>query len=325
MEPVREVSISGFPRVHGCLIDLVAASGRYYGGWGITIDGLPIRATVNFSSNLKFEIDKNLDKNRLFSIIKPFIERHDLTRFRLKITSNFPAHSGLGSSTLATLTALECLNQAFSLQLDRESLTLQSKRGGTSGIGVNTFFSGKVILDAGHHQADIETIAPSSLSLPKTLPEIDEEILFPSNWKIHLLLPEGRKIFGQDELEIFQAACRLDTSEFIQCKKIVHTELKWAFQSQNIVELSNAVRSLHELGLKRIELQNQSMEVRELYRELSTMKSIVTGLSSMGPLIYVITINDDKSFEDWLLTQNRKIQSYYLGVFSGRNAGYEEC
>ena len=61
-------------------------------------------------------------------------------------------------------------------------------RGGTSGIGVESFENGGFIIDGGHKRVEKPSFLPSSAS-PATPPPIIARYNFPLDWKIILAIP----------------------------------------------------------------------------------------------------------------------------------------
>ncbi|WP_369510459.1 GHMP family kinase ATP-binding protein, partial [Escherichia coli] len=91
------------------------------------------------------------------------------TAFAVTITGNLATHVGMGSGTGIRLACIEALLALNEVSLPQEELVRLSERGGTSGIGIKTYFDGGLVLDLGVRN-DNAGYAPSGLIRPKALP-----------------------------------------------------------------------------------------------------------------------------------------------------------
>lgn len=73
-----------------------------------------------------------------------------------------PQHCGLGSKTSLLLSVVKLAFIINDIPVTPEEIVYFSGRGGTSGIGINTFFSGGIITDSGHDEDSPRNFAPSS-------------------------------------------------------------------------------------------------------------------------------------------------------------------
>jgi len=159
------VTIHSFPRLHVGLLDLGHATHRHYGGAGFYVDGLPVEIQVTRSREMRLLGLEQLDREGQRDL------RNAITRTRAllswpKLTiqlRNVPQqHVGLGSKTATILGTLKAINLICRSPLENRTVQKLSNRGGTSGIGVNAFFSGGFLVDCGHAASGKQTFAPSS-------------------------------------------------------------------------------------------------------------------------------------------------------------------
>lgn len=121
------------------------------------------------------------------------------------ITGEVSPNSGFGSGTSIRLACLEALYLVNGIKISDDKLVAISRRGGTSGIGINTYFQGGFVADLGRknikkHEPSFQvesnaTSTPMLLKLIKT-PAWDIGIFFPSD--IPSISEEEEKQFFKD-------------------------------------------------------------------------------------------------------------------------------
>jgi beta-ribofuranosylaminobenzene 5'-phosphate synthase len=320
--------LRSFPRIHVCLLDLAGATGRKNGGAGFTLDGFSTIIKVEKAPSTTVTVVGNDEE--LSEEIKGVIERlqesidKNLT-FLLEIIPPPALHVGLGSKTAVLLGVLEGLRQTFGLQLSPSRLQALSGRGGTSGVGINTFFSGGFVVDGGHPQDGSQNFLPSSargrgFPIPPLILRAD----IPSHWRFHLFVPpKGLKWFGRDEIEFFEANTPLPASEVFESIALVYHSIVPAVMQGDLKLLNAGIRGISNIAFKRREIHAQSREVKDLIEALSAYPDTAVGMSSMGPLIYAITNSLDGDFETHAKHLMEHTDCGYLGTFAGRNGGFE--
>src|SRR4030042_4707338 len=123
--------------------------------------------------------------------------------FAVLILSLPPQHSGFGSKTALLLGIAAACNALLGSPLTPDNIKQLSRRGGTSGVGLNAFFLGGLIVDLGHPQCDGLSFMPSSVSQPSGFPPVCVRVPFPEQWQIQLFLPNGRIYADRDEIIFF--------------------------------------------------------------------------------------------------------------------------
>jgi beta-ribofuranosylaminobenzene 5'-phosphate synthase len=320
--------LRSFPRIHVCLLDLAGATGRKNGGAGFTLDGLSTIIKVGKVPLTTVTVVGNDEE--LSEAIKGLLERlrqsvDEKLTFSLEIIPPPALHVGLGSKTAVLLGILEGLTQTFGLQLSPSRLQALSGRGGTSGIGINTFFSGGFVVDGGHPQDGSRDFLPSSargngFPIPPVMMRAD----IPSHWRFHLFVPpKGLKWFGRDETAFFKANTPLPASEVFESIALVYHSIVPAVMQGDLKLLNAGIRGVSNVAFKRREIHAQSREVKDLIATLSAYPGSAVGMSSMGPLIYAITSSVDCDFEAHVKHLMEHADCGYLGTFAGRNRGFE--
>ena len=139
-------------RLHLTLLGMHAGQYRMNGGIGFSIKTPHSRLV--FTKAEKFAVEDlrlrsiNLAEQERLSLIldKASIENKFDAAFKVSIEGNMLAHSGFGSGTGITLACLEALHLINGCLIEQDMLIQASGRGGTSGIGIYTYFNGGVCI-----------------------------------------------------------------------------------------------------------------------------------------------------------------------------------
>ncbi len=237
----------------------------------------------------------------------------------LAIAGSVRQHVGLGAKTSLVLAILQTVNQVTEARLTTQALQKLSVRGGASGVGINGFFQGGFILDAGHRQRDVFSLAPSSMRNPSEIPALIGRSDISSRWRFRLLVPKGRRISGQDEKRFFDDHAPIPQHEVHETIATVVHGLAAAVVTGDLHAFALALAHLHSCGFKRRELKAQEPFVQEVLAKAQSLGA--AGLSSMGPLIYVVHDEDDEVGSLDELANHEDIED--LGTWSGRSSGFE--
>ena len=94
-----------------------------------------------------------------------------------------------------------------------------------------------------------------------------------------------------------------------------------ALRLANLSALAAALREIHEVGFKARELRARPAQVSSMLLELQAL-GLAAGMSSIGPLVYVIIGTDDGA-----LTRIKAVSEHYsarmLTLTCGRNDGFQ--
>ena len=312
-----------FPRIHMTLIDLAGATRRRFGGAGFAVEGLPaivygalakrteLAGVAGFDARDKRDLEAHLE--RLSSALG--------RGFYVEVISAMPQHVGLGSKTaLLMATGIVCNNLA-GRRMGETQLLLESGRGGTSGVGVNTVFLGGFVVDGGHGTKGARRYGPSSVERATRVPPALVRLRFPDTWQVHLFLPKGHRYSGQREARFFEEHAPIRVQEVYEVLAAVYHGVAPAIAEADLELLRMAVREVHRTGFKRRELDGQRREVRDLVEELQEGLKLAAGMSSLGPLVYAIAPAGRELTEKARGAVFRETE--YLGRFCARNAAYE--
>jgi len=322
------IILRAYPRLHIGLLDLGSATPRRYGGAGFLIDGLPIQFEITRSFRTSIHGTEQLDPNAKSQLSRA------IERFRslvpdfdadITLTSKPLQHVGLGTKTALLLGVLKGLDCIANSQLDNITLQRLSGRGGTSGVGLNAFFVGGFVADLGQ-QADCTTgtHAPSSAAEPRDLPPIGCKLNIPTSWNFHLILPGETRFSGPQEVAFFKAATPLPKPEVFETIATMYHGIVPAVLEGQLLQLRQSLIRLHQIGFKARELSAQSDLVRRSYKALQCIPNCAVGLSSIGPLLYVVADESDSESDCSIMQICESFPSLtYLGRVKGRNEGFE--
>lgn len=315
-----------YPRIHIGLMDLGNATFRKYGGAGFTLSGLPTEIVATRSRRIVVRDSGKLDvqgKKDLVSALQRLSDIAPLAKAQVTVRQLPPQHIGLGTKTSLLLGALMASSLAAGIRLPRSLLQQISSRGGTSGIGINTFFQGGFLTDAGHDPAESDRFAPSSSRRPIEIPPVLCRASIPQQWLFYLLLPSGRRFSGGLEQEFFKQNTPIQKAEVLQSIGLLYHGVLPAILTNNLKLLKASIERLHETGFKNKELKAQPKVVRDIIYSFKDIPGCAIGLSSMGPLIYVIANKRNHQVHSQVEQVCKFTNTNMLGVYAGRNRGFE--
>ena len=307
------------------LIDVAGATRRRFGGAGFALQAIPVKVRAARAARHRLDISPNLldrDRRDLKRYVSSISRALNMC-FHIEIRSLMPQHVGLGSKTALLLAVGFGCNAVAGNLLSPRQLVVMSRRGGTSGVGINTVFTGGFVVDGGHCAAGDVSYGPSSVGRPTTLPPVLVRFNLPTDWRIHLFLPCGRRYSAQDEIRFFEDNTPIHASEVGDVMAAVYHGIATAVAEADLDCLRDALRQVQRTGFKRREIDSQSPVVRELLERLHAEGELAAGMSSLGPLVYAVAVARRQNEWRPMLARVLTPEVEYLGCFRGRNRGYE--
>ncbi|RWK72339.1 MAG: GHMP kinase, partial [Mesorhizobium sp.] len=187
----NSVTIRVPARLHLGFLDLNGDSGRRFGSVGLPLSEPETAVTLSRSSETIVEGAESRRAGEHLSTLCSHLGIRG--QHRLVVEQSIPSHAGLGSGTQIALAVAAALRTLHKLPLDIGSDATLLDRGGRSGIGIASFESGGVIVDAG--KDDSGRPPPVVARLP-----------FPEEWRVILILDHGcYGLHGDAEIAAFRS------------------------------------------------------------------------------------------------------------------------
>lgn len=299
---------------------------RSYGGAGFTLSSPATEIIGTYSERTSVVGLEKLDavgrRDLLASLNR--LTKVNPSRTAHLIVKKIPTqHIGLGTKSSLLLGALVATTLVSRQAVSRQLIQKLSERGGASGVGVNTFFQGGFVADAGHATQESGTLAPSSRRVPTQIPPVVSGVKIPKRWVFYLLLPPGDRFSGKKEREFFERNTPLPRSEVLESIALLYHGVVPAVLGDDLALLKTSIAGLHKVGFKKRELGAQSEYTKCLITHFSGIEGCAVGLSSMGPLVYVVTDESDRGLRSEVERACDKYETRLIEICRGRNRGFE--
>lgn len=295
-EKLSSVVLVTNSRLHLTLLAMHVSEYRMNGGLGFAIKEPSCQ--LAFIARSKFKIDDQRSKpmslserQRLESILNAEQLRYRFDRaFNVSIEGSMLTHSGFGSGTAITLACLEALHLLNGHLIARDSLIQASERGGTSGIGIHTYFNGGCVFDLGK-LVDNSQHVPSSQAQVKHLPLLLDQLVMP-DWDIGICIPINIPNKTQSEEQaFFERACPISADSVYEATYHTLFGLYAAIKEGNKSAFSQALKTLQECTWKKLERNEYGQALADIETSLYTCGADAVGMSSLGPSLFFLAEN----------------------------------
>ena len=291
------VSIISFPRLHVTLIGMNKGGYRINGGIGFAIQKPPIRVKVRRSHIFNFtdKRDKPLDQNqreRLMAVINDVCQKYGFTNnITVEVSGKMKTNYGFGSGTAVRLSCLEALFILNAYEYDNETLIQVSGRGGTSGIGIRTFFQGGMILDIGRRFIG-DKFEPSCFVENRQEPALQLQRMEMPSWDIGLCIPLSIPSKNeQQEKSFFEKNCPINVTQVYRTLYHVIFGLMAAVKEKDKENFCKALQAIQNCTWKRAEREQYGVILSKLEEKLYSCGAAAVGMSSLGPTLYFLADN----------------------------------
>ena len=267
---------------------------RLNGGIGFSISS-PILDISFETSNTIDVIDKRKygftgdELNRLKSHINQVAKNQDFKKVFICVINEgiIQSHVGFGSNTMIYLACVEALFILNQRDYSDKNVIALSGRGGTSGIGINTYFKGGYVFDTGIKNHEQRTLAPSStfISSGCQQPLLIKSIELPL-WDLGICIPQIVPKTEEEEKRFFHINCPIRKED---AEKILYESVYGVTSSlmendlKAFCESINAIQQTKWISLERNLYGETIIEVENTIRKNGAW---CVGMSSLGPMLY---------------------------------------
>lgn len=288
------LKIRAFPRIHVTLIGMNREGYRINGGIGFSMTSPTL--------NMRFEPDKKiyvLDKrrhgfsknelvrlnNHLNMVMK---DEHLAEGFCCVIEeSQINSHYGFGTSTMAYLSCIEALLIINKREYTNDDIVNLSGRGGTSGIGISTYFKGGFVFDTGVTNNVVRDLAPSSCFNGDDYrkPLIFKNLSLPG-WEMGICIPPIRNKTEDEEKAFFDKNCPIGQETV---EKILYESVYGISSSLLENDFNTFCQSVNSIQITKWKSLERNLYGENLLNAEAIIKNAgakCVGMSSLGPLLY---------------------------------------
>ncbi len=205
----------------------------------------------------------------------------------ISISGNMRPHAGFGSGTAVTLACLEALHILNGSDVSPAELVAASGRGGTSGVGIHTYFSGGYAFDLGR-KADGSPFSPSHLNGSKPAPLLLDQGPMP-DWDFGICMPTAIAHKTQaEEREFFQRTCPLPADKVYETVYQTLFGLYAAIREADSAAFCAALKAVQNCAWKRAERQEYGDALLEIEQAIYAAGADAVGMSSLGPSLFFL-------------------------------------
>ena len=294
-----KVEIQSNARLHLSLFSMHDTGLRINGGIGFAIEAPSIVVTA--SPSKKFTVSDNRDfalseeaQIRLINSLETSYNLYSLDQpVAIDIYGDAIANHGFGSGTAVRLSCLEALMIMNDLDVSNSELVRLSGRGGTSGIGVNTYFSGGIILDLGVRNTN-SIHGPSSLSEVNIGSSLVLQKHDMPDWDIGICMPLSiPSVSREEEIEFFKKTCPINENE--SHKALYHsvTDIFASVYEHDKDSFEHGIRELQKCAWKKAERGIHGSDLSDLESVLYEVGATTVGMSSLGPSLFFMAKDVD--------------------------------
>ena len=297
------IIISAYPRLHVTLIAMNNLGYRINGGIGFAIDNPSISFSASPSD--EFELvdnrDNKLEESQL-RVLKNLIDSIKLNlnfckNVSIAINGEMPTHSGFGSGTIVRLSCIEALYQINNVEYTEDKIISLSGRGGTSGIGVRTYFHGGFVFDIGHKKSS--KILPSNMVEDLHRNSLLVENGKMPNWEIGICIPKDMKSISQMEEQVFfKNTIPISNASVFETLYHVVYGLYAAIKENDIYTFSKALKELQDCHWKYSERGLYGEKIKQYESILYNCGALSVGMSSLGPCLFFTADNINSVIEN---------------------------
>jgi beta-ribofuranosylaminobenzene 5'-phosphate synthase len=291
----QNCAITVSPRLHITLIGMNSDGYRQNGGIGFCVSKPQAKVHVSIASSFSLRDSRQCPLQAAeHSLLTKIAQDFAGSPVQIEISGEMPSHYGFGSSTSIRLATLEAIATVMGKTLDRSALIKASRRGGTSGIGITTYFDGGLVFDVGVKKDVCHELLPSSaLEGTRPPPLIVAQIKMPA-WKIGLCIPYNIPPQTEEqELAFFKRVCPTPAVAINETLYHVVYGAVASASEHDFDGFCNALSAIQNCTWKRLERELYGQQLVSLERKIYDSGARAVGMSSLGPGLFFLADDVD--------------------------------
>ena len=290
--PAR-LKIAIHSRLHLTLLAMQAGEYRINGGIGFAVSEPACELGFSRAMDFAFE-DRRADPfsaselGQLTSVLRAEQKHRGFSgAMEVSISGRMRTHFGFGSGTAIRLACLEALHRLNGFTPSSAELVTASGRGGTSGIGIHTYFSGGCVFDLGRPSANEAHVPSHQATAPQ--PPLLMDCLPMPEWDIGICIPSGIPHKTQaEEQDFFRRTCPLSAEAVYETVYHALFGLYAAIREADRATFCNALRAVQDCAWKRAERLEYGVTLVEVEQALYKHGAEAVGMSSLGPSLFFL-------------------------------------
>lgn len=310
--------------MHLTLLSLASKTYRTNGGVGFALNNPFMKITVTVGRGVTI-LDRRSEGLRVDEIaqltnwILSICQQEGIdSGFKIEIVGDdFCAHKGLGSGTSTRLAIAEAILTLAGRKFDRRHLVSISGRGGTSGVGINTYFDGGYVFDLGRAQDSAVFKSSDEMPIIKSLPLVMNQGAMPG-WDIGICLPNLPGPSMEKERALFDEVCPLAIELCAEATFHALFGVHAAILEHDYTRFCLGINAIQNTAWKRSEWSIHGSDIFEIRDALLQSGADCVGLSSLGPTMFFMAKDMSKTI---MLVQGVIKGKASLFATSARNTG----
>lgn len=310
------IKITAPARLHFGLISLSRDSPRVYGGCGLSIWHEPVVVLASRAPGAELQLVGA--PGEVDAYLRQMLARCHVSGLRVELVRFPPQHVGLGSKTSCAMATAEAAAIVLGLDTASQAVKRMSGRGGTSGIGVNSYFGGGFVLDGGQRGAGRSQFQPSSSSSGHVPARSVLRLSWPEEWAIYLLRVSGVVgISAARERRFFREHAPLPREQSARAAMALAFELPASIVDRDFDGVRWSLRESRRVGFKARELTLNPAS-RELLELIDSDDSLAGTMSSFGPTVMACARNGELPGDLFRYANEHSVTVHRVAVSNGR-------
>lgn len=285
------------PRIHISLISMHADGPRVNGGIGFALEDP--KGILSFNTSDRFALNDRRTTPLTGSELEQLEAVLSETQSSLNLKHNVQVllegdmltHYGMGSGTAIRLACLEALLTLNKRNATKHELIRYSNRGGTSGIGINTYFDGGFVFDLGAKNQQTGLLPSSRVRRPE-LPLLLDALDMP-DWKVGLCIGKTLETkTQQEEADFFERTCPISAHGSYELLYHSLFGVYASLRENDLETFGEAIKQIQQCEWKRKERSEYGEELLKLESKLYQLGANCVGMSSLGPLLFFLALDE---------------------------------